>query len=92
MGQEQVNGSAPSIIVAHDSVHMRAKERQRRLNLLLMNVAAVVAWYLQRRILRNDVLWIASLPIILGFLNGITRVVIMLNQVAERRRHAPPNS
>ena len=44
---------------------------QRRFNLVLMNATIVLTWYFERTKLRNDHLWLMTLPIGLAFFNGI---------------------
>lgn len=68
------------------------RERQRWVNLVLMNLAGVVTWYFQRTRLGNDRLWIFTLPIILAFLNGIAFATIISRRAAERRRDSSSNT
>lgn len=61
------------------------KERQRQFNVVLMNITGVLTWYLLRSYLTDGRLWLATLPVILVFLNGIAFVAIMIRRLIGRR-------
>lgn len=64
---------------------------QRRLNLILINLAAIVMWGFERGILKNDPLWLTTLPVILVGLNGIAFTANKFRKAAKRRSDSIPD-